>query len=145
MRDLYKVLGLPPDSDQTAIKRRYRELAKELHPDRNGGNAKKTERFKEVSVAFGVLSHEESRAKYDSERSTGKPTSSFFGEDFNDLMNRVKAEGFGAGLEDFFEFAQNFQASTKKHVQKASEKKGKVFGEKTTAIFDLLDDIFDIK
>jgi DnaJ-class molecular chaperone len=54
-KDHYKVLGVAKDADQAAIKKAYRALAKDLHPDKNPGDAKVEERFKEVSAAYDVL------------------------------------------------------------------------------------------
>jgi curved DNA-binding protein len=65
MKDLYKILGVAEDSDATAIKKAYRKLAKENHPDRTGGDKRKTERFKEISDAYEVLGEEGKRREYD--------------------------------------------------------------------------------
>jgi DnaJ-class molecular chaperone len=65
MKDLYKTLGVAEDADDTTIKKSYRKLAKEFHPDATGGDKKKTERFKEVSEAYGVLGDKQKRAEYD--------------------------------------------------------------------------------
>lgn len=64
-KDHYKVLGVPKDADQAAIKKAYRALAKDLHPDKNPGDAKVEERFKEVSAAYDVLGDPKRRAEYD--------------------------------------------------------------------------------
>ena len=64
MKDLYKILGVPENADQSTIKKAYRKLAKENHPDATGGDKKKTERFKEVNEAYDVLSDKEKRAAY---------------------------------------------------------------------------------
>jgi DnaJ-class molecular chaperone len=65
MKDLYKTLGVPEDADEATIKKAYRKLAKELHPDVTGNDKKKTERFKEISEAWGVLGDKEKRAEYE--------------------------------------------------------------------------------
>jgi DnaJ-class molecular chaperone len=65
MKDLYKILGVAEDADQDAIKKAYRKLAKENHPDVTGGDKKKTERFKEINEAYGVLGDEKKRKEYD--------------------------------------------------------------------------------
>ncbi len=65
MADLYAILGVPRTADQAAIKRAYRKLAKDLHPDRNKGNPRAAERFKAVTAAYNILSDETKRAAYD--------------------------------------------------------------------------------
>jgi DnaJ-class molecular chaperone len=64
MKDLYKILGVSESADATTIKKAYRKLAKEFHPDATGGDKKKTERFKEIAEAYDVLSDKEKRAAY---------------------------------------------------------------------------------
>ena len=65
MRDPYEVLGVGRTASQDEVKRAYRKLAKQLHPDKNAGNAKNAERFKEVSAAYHVLGDEKLRARFD--------------------------------------------------------------------------------
>ena len=65
MKDLYKILGVPETADADTIKKAYRKLAKENHPDATGGDKKKTERFKEFNEAYTVLSDEQKRKEYD--------------------------------------------------------------------------------
>ncbi len=64
MKDLYKILGVAENADDATIKKAYRKLAKENHPDATGGDKKKTERFKEIGEAYDVLSDKEKRAAY---------------------------------------------------------------------------------
>jgi len=64
-KDLYKVLGVTKDADQAAIKKAYRALAKDLHPDKNPGDKEVEERFKAVSAAYDVLGDPKRRAEYD--------------------------------------------------------------------------------
>jgi molecular chaperone DnaJ len=67
-KDYYAALGVPKDADAAAIKKAYRKLARDLHPDKNPGNAKAEATFKEVSEAYDVLSDVKRRAEYDEAR-----------------------------------------------------------------------------
>ncbi len=64
-KDYYKILGVSKNATQDEIKKAYRKLAKEYHPDKNQGNKAAEERFKEISEAYEVLGNEENRKKYD--------------------------------------------------------------------------------
>lgn len=64
-KDYYKVLGVPRDADQAAIKKAYRKLARLHHPDRNPGDAAAEDRFKDAAEAYEVLGDAEKRVKYD--------------------------------------------------------------------------------
>ena len=63
--DLYQKLGLKRGADEAEIKKAYRSLAKQLHPDRNADNPKAAERFAEVTRAYDLLSDKDKRAQYD--------------------------------------------------------------------------------
>jgi len=65
MRDPYDILGVKRTATHDEIKKAYRKLAKELHPDRNQGDAKIAERFKEVSAAYGIVGDEKQRGRFD--------------------------------------------------------------------------------
>jgi DnaJ-class molecular chaperone len=65
MKDLYKTLGVAESADDVAIKKAYRKLAKEYHPDVTGDDKKKTERFKEINEAYAVLGDAQKRKEYD--------------------------------------------------------------------------------
>ncbi|HEX7878975.1 MAG TPA: DnaJ domain-containing protein, partial [Candidatus Eisenbacteria bacterium] len=79
-RDYYDVLGVARDADVDAIKKAYRKLAMQYHPDRNPGDAAAEESFKEATEAWEVLHDPQKRAAYDR-----------FGHD------GLKGAGFGAG------------------------------------------------
>lgn len=68
-KDFYKVLGVSKDASAEEIKKSYRKLARQNHPDANRGDAKAEERFKEVSEAYSVLSDPAKRKEYDEARS----------------------------------------------------------------------------
>ncbi|HMC95060.1 MAG TPA: J domain-containing protein [Polyangia bacterium] len=65
MKDLYKTLGVSETADEATIKKAYRKLAKDLHPDVTGDDKKKTERFKEINEAYAVIGEAEKRKEYD--------------------------------------------------------------------------------
>ena len=64
-KDYYKILGVAKDADAATIKKAYRKLAKDLHPDANAGDKKIEEKFKAVSEAYDVVSDPKRRAEYD--------------------------------------------------------------------------------
>ncbi|MFM2245920.1 MAG: hypothetical protein RL071_1994, partial [Pseudomonadota bacterium] len=64
-RDYYEVLEVPRDADDATIKKAYRKLAMQYHPDRNPGDASAEAKFKEASEAYSVLSDEQKRATFD--------------------------------------------------------------------------------
>lgn len=64
-RDYYEVLGVDRKADEDTIKKAYRKLALENHPDRNPGNAEAEKRFKDAAEAYAVLSDAEKRKRYD--------------------------------------------------------------------------------
>ncbi|OBX23863.1 MULTISPECIES: DnaJ C-terminal domain-containing protein [Bizionia] len=63
--DYYKVLGVPKNANEQAIKKAYRKLARKYHPDLNPGDQEAEKKFKEINEANEVLSHPENRKKYD--------------------------------------------------------------------------------
>jgi molecular chaperone DnaJ len=91
-RDYYEILGVPRTADETEIKKAYRQLALQCHPDRNPGDKRAEERFKEINEAYGVLSDPDKRARYDRFGTVAGPG----GFDASDL-------GFGAIFDDLFE------------------------------------------
>ena len=64
-RDPYEVLGVPKNATEDEIKKAYRKLARDFHPDRNPGDKQAETKFKEIQDAFEVLHDKEKRAKYD--------------------------------------------------------------------------------
>src|SRR5436189_2462671 len=92
-RDLYEVLGVPRDADQSQIKKAFRKLARELHPDVNRHDPEAEEKFKEAAEAYEMLSDDERRSIYDR-----------YGHD------GLKSRGFSPHFEGFGSFADIFDA-----------------------------------
>ena len=88
-KDFYKILGVSKDVSDAELKKAYRKLAKENHPDLHPGDAAAEARFKDISEAFDVLSDAEQRREYDAIRAMGGGA-------------RFTAGGQGAGFEDVF-------------------------------------------
>jgi molecular chaperone DnaJ len=129
--DLYQVLGVPKTSTQDEIKKAYRKLAHQHHPDKNQGNKDSEAKFKEINNAYEVLGDQKKRENYDR-----------FGSNY-DKVNQA-GQGFGYGgvsfdfgemggqsgfgdLNDVFEtfFGQGFGASTTKKSKPRSTSRNK--------------------
>jgi molecular chaperone DnaJ len=95
-RDYYEVLGLSKTATADEIKKAYRKLAKEFHPDKNAGDKEAEEKFKEISEAYEHLSDENKKAKYDRfGHSGGNDTG------FNPFRTRNPFSGFNPFGNDF--------------------------------------------
>ena len=104
-QDYYELLGVGRDSAQDDLKRAYRTLAKECHPDRNPGDAAAEQKFKDISEAYEILSDGEKRAAYDRfghaafEQDGGRGASGFdfnFASGFADIFDEMFGD-FGGG------------------------------------------------
>ncbi len=100
-RDYYEVLGVDRAADDQAIKSAYRKLAHRYHPDKNPGDKKAEDAFKEASEAYSVLSDPEKRARYDRfghQNGQGFPDFGFGGAaTINDIFGDIFGEMFGGG------------------------------------------------
>src|SRR3954469_1813543 len=70
-KDYYAVLGVSASATQDEIKKQYRKLASKHHPDKNQGDPKAADRFKEISEAYQVIGDAEKRKQYDQMRQLG--------------------------------------------------------------------------
>ena len=91
-KDYYAILGVDSKADGATIKKKYRQLARELHPDKTKGDKKLEDKFKEVSEAYDILGDDKKRAEYDQAREAFK-SGAFrqgaqqFNGDFSDLFS----------------------------------------------------------
>ena len=103
-RDYYEVLGVSKNATQDEIKKAYRKLAIENHPDRNPGDKAAEDRFKEATEAYEILSDETKKRNYDQFGFAGVDGSQGFGgaayRDFSDLFGG--SGGFSSIFEDLF-------------------------------------------
>jgi molecular chaperone DnaJ len=111
-RDYYEVLGVERGAGADVIKKAYRKLALQYHPDRNPGDKAAEEHFKEVAEAYDVLSDADKRAQFDrfGHQPAGAPGGGFEGYAGFDLADALRAFmrdfggfGGGGGIGDFFE------------------------------------------
>jgi len=113
-RDFYGSLGVTSEAGAADIKKAYRKLAKDLHPDKNPGNVQAEQRFKEISEAYSVLSDAEQRKEYDAIRAMshgrarftaggngqagGSPAGNFSADDvFSGFFSRQSGRAPGGG------------------------------------------------
>lgn len=99
-RDLYEVLGVSRGADDDTIKKAYRKLAMQFHPDRNPGNKEAEDKFKEAARAYEVLSDRTKRARYDQFGHAGLGGGGMGGQPFTDVSDIFSA--FGDIFGDFF-------------------------------------------
>lgn len=83
MQDHYTTLGVAQDASQDDIKKAYRKLAMDLHPDRNPGDKAAEDRFKQVNAAYAEIGDPNARKRYDQQRSGGGRGDPFQGGGFN--------------------------------------------------------------
>ena len=132
-KDFYEILGVKEKATQAEIKKAYRKLAKQYHPDANPGNPKVSERFKVIGEAYSVLSDEKKRKQYDQMKrlgafglggqpgkgpfSRGGPGPGFGGTQPGGAFSFDDLSGFGGGISDLF--STIFDRSGKKEPSQA--------------------------
>jgi len=100
-RDYYEVLGIEKSASIDDIKRNYKKLAFEYHPDRNPDDQSALEKFKEINEAYQILSDENKRAQYDSFghiSGEGLFSEAGFSSNINDLFGNLFEEVFNGGF-----------------------------------------------
>jgi molecular chaperone DnaJ len=100
-KDFYKILGVKKEASEDELRKIYRKLARQYHPDANPGDKAAEERFKEISEAYSVLSDKQQREEYDALRAMGggaRFTAGGPGGGFEDVFSNLFGGGFpGAG------------------------------------------------
>lgn len=104
-KDYYKILGLTKSATDSEIKKAYRKLALQYHPDKNDGDAKAEAKFKEVGEAYAILSDPQKKSRYDSgvdlDGGMGGMNGGGFdmgGVDVNDIFMQMFGGGMGGGM-----------------------------------------------
>jgi curved DNA-binding protein len=98
-KDYYKILGVPRNASEQDIKKAYRKLAMQYHPDRNSGKEEwANEKFKEINEAYGVLGDPEKRGQYDRFGTVGDIGDIFRSRSTQSTFEDVMSDFGGAGL-----------------------------------------------
>lgn len=94
-KDFYQILGVSKDASDAELKKKYRQLAREYHPDSKPGDTAAEARFKEISEAYSVLSDKEQREEYDQIRAMGTGGARFTsgGQGFEDVFGGMFGHG----------------------------------------------------
>ena len=104
-RDYYEILGVSRNASEDEIKKAYRKLAMQYHPDRNPGSKEAEEKFKEAAEAYSVLNDQDKRQRYDQFGHAGLKggAGGFSGFEFDlaDALRTFMSGGFG-GFADIF-------------------------------------------
>lgn len=123
-RDYYEILGLSKQASAEEIKKAYRKLAMQYHPDKNPGDKNSEEKFKEIAEAYAILSDSQKRSKYDrfghaaENMGSGDPFGGFGGGiDLSEALRQFMEQGFGG-------FGDIFGGGSSRGARRGSRRKG---------------------
>jgi DnaJ-class molecular chaperone len=126
-KDYYNILGVSKSASEADIKKAYKKLAMQWHPDRHQGDKKAEEKFKEINEAYQVVGDKEKRKKYDTfgtadfgNMGGGGPQGGFGGFDFGDMFGNMGGRGSSHGFEfDLGDLFGNFSGDKKSSRKQA--------------------------
>lgn len=139
-KDYYKILGVSKNSSQDEIRKAFRKIARENHPDQNPGDKASEARFKEASEANSVLSSPEKRKEYDEARSLfggggirfNRPGAAPGAGGFDDLFRNASAGAAGGGFGDLFgNLFNNVDGPTRRSTTRGPRRGADIEGEVT--------------
>ncbi|WP_262851023.1 molecular chaperone DnaJ [Mumia quercus] len=137
-KDFYKILGVSKDASASDIKKAYRKLARDHHPDAKPGDKAAEEKFKEISEAYGVLSNADKRKEYDEQRAMF--SSGAFGGGFGGGRTSGGGFGYGQGGGGGFDFSDllggMFGGGAGTRTRSAPARRGADLESETTLSFD---------
>lgn len=104
MKDYYSILNIARNATDDDIKKSYRKLAMEFHPDKNPDDSVAEDKFKEIVEAYEVLSDSDKRKRYDRNNYTSKSTvnGNWGGYNYDDIMEDLKGTGFAEAFDNHF-------------------------------------------
>ena len=123
-KDFYKILGVPKTATEKEIKKAYRKLAVQYHPDKNPGNKEAEEKFKECAEAYDVLSDPQKKKQYDTYGTVGNRGASNVNP--NDIFRDFASRFGGFGFDDLFGNAWGGQAQHRRPPKKGRDLRIKV-------------------
>lgn len=130
MKDYYKILKIHKEASPEEVKKAYRNLAKEFHPDRNPGDTKKGEIFREINIAYEILGNDEKRKEYDGQ--SGKNNTKSNSQ--NSSANKSSTANTGFDMNDFEKRFENFFGFSKEGEKAANSNSGQKIN--TDAMFN---------
>ena len=139
-KDYYEILGVGESATADEIKKAYRRIAKENHPDKNPGDKAAEERFKAATEAYDTLSDQEKRTKYDRLRKLGGVGDGGFGFGFRPrTTSSPGTESGGSFDDDYADFMRNFGTRTQRERYSNQPEGGSGF---SGGLEDLLGNLF---